>query len=338
MSVEVAGQTSLRAAVVEAGRQWAAGHYELVRLTVALDESQEWAYDGAPSCAHWVAEALDIEVCTAREWLRIGRALAQLPEIDRAFEQGRLSYTKVRALTRVAKSETEAELCVLAERVPAGRLGCALAAWQTRRETPAQTEARQWAARRFGWRVDVDGMVAGFFRLPPLDAVALTGGVDARVRRRQVDASADASTGTPRWPSLAQQRADALVELVREGGTTVATEIVVHVRGDGCTFDDGTPVADTVVERIAPTAFLRALVHDAEGRPINASGRRRHPSLRQRRVVDERDRVCVDCGSTDLLEYDHDPPYEHSRQTVVDELRRRCSHCHHQRHGDREGP
>src|SRR5690349_13382955 len=90
-----------RAAVVEAGRRWAAGQYDLVRLVGALDESLEWAADGAVSCAHWVADALDVEVCTAREWVRIGRALRELPAIASAFESRRLSYSKVRALSRV---------------------------------------------------------------------------------------------------------------------------------------------------------------------------------------------------------------------------------------------
>ncbi len=44
------------------------------------------------------------------------------------------------------------------------------------------------------------------------------------------------------------------------------------------------------VERMAPEAFLRVLIHDAEGRPINASSRRRHPSVRQKRVIEERGR------------------------------------------------
>jgi hypothetical protein len=106
----------------------------------------------------------------------------------------------------------------------------------------------------------------------------------------------------------------------------------MHVRGDGCTLDDGTPIAESVVERIAPDAFLRVMIHDAERRPINASGRHRHPNARQRRVVTERDRVCVDCGTSDFLEYDHTPPYEHSRHTIVDELETRCWNCHHARH------
>lgn len=77
-------------------------------------------------------------------------------------------------------------------------------------------------------------------------------------------------------------------------------EVVLHVRGDGCTLDDGSPIPGSVVERVAPPAFLRALIHNAEGHPINASSRRRHPTARQKRVVKERDRHCVDCGAAAL--------------------------------------
>jgi hypothetical protein len=323
---------SLRAEIVAVGANWSAAQRRLVRLVVELDESGEWALDGAPTCAHWVAAALGLEVCTAREWLRIGRVLAKLPEIDGAFDAGDLSYSKVRTLTRVATPENEAELLRIALRTPAGRLGHALASWLTRHETPEETEARQHAARSFSTRIDPDGMVAGFFRLAPLEAGRLVAAIDALVRRRAADASADASANGGVWPSIAQQRADALVELATCGGAAVETEVVVHVRGDGCALDDGTPVADSVVERIAPASFLRALIHDAERRPINASGRHRHPTDRQKRVVKERDRVCVDCGGGELFEYDHEPDFEISQHTLVEELRLRCCTCHHDRH------
>jgi len=38
----------------------------------------------------------------AREKVRTARALADLPRVDEAFSKGEISYTKVRALTRVA--------------------------------------------------------------------------------------------------------------------------------------------------------------------------------------------------------------------------------------------
>src|SRR4051794_1597089 len=158
---------SLRERVVTAGTRWSAGQRELVRSIAALDASGEWAVDGAATCAHWVANALDVEVCTARDWVRVGRCLAVLPSIDAAFEQGRLSYSKVRALICVATPENEGELWELAKEVAAGRLARALAAWLARHETPAETEQRQRDARCLSWRVRPDGVIAGWFRFAP---------------------------------------------------------------------------------------------------------------------------------------------------------------------------
>ncbi len=340
-----ANGASLRDAVIAAGARWASGQRRLVRLVAELDASNEWALDTSPTCAHWVAAAVDVEVCTAREWVRIGRALARLELIDEAFERGALSYSKVRVLTRIATPENQAELCALAERVPAGRLTHALATWLARHETPIETEARQHRNRYVGWRRDVDGMLVGSFRLVPAIGAKVTAAIDAlvvqaRPEGRRLDASADASErgGTGQWPTVAQQRADALDQLISGGGAEVATEIVMHVRGDGCTLDDGSPIAGSYVERLLPRAFLRALIHDAATKPINASGRQRHPTTRQRRVVKERDRACVDCGTTEFLQFDHEPDYEVSRRTLVDEIRLRCWTCHRARHRREQRP
>lgn len=59
------------------------------------------------------------------------------------------------------------------------------------------------------------------------------------------------------------------------------------------------------------------------------------PTTRQKLVVKERDRTCVDCGRTTLLEYDHVPAYETTGRTLVDELQLRCAPCHHRRHAVR---
>jgi hypothetical protein len=328
----------LRAAVVTVGARWSSGQRELVRAVAALDASNEWVLDGAVTCAHWVAEALDVEVSTARDWLRVGRRLQVLAKIDARFAAGELSYSKVRALTRLGTPDNEDELCAIARDVPAGRLAHALAQWQMRHETPQQTEERQDAKRHVTFRDDPDGMVAGWFRLPPGDGAVLKSAIESVLTvRAQAGASADASeSGAARWPSFAQQRADALVELVTAGGMHASTEIVLHVRGDGCSLDDGTPIAESLVERLAPQSFLRVLIHDAERRPINASGRHRHPTDRQRRVVHERDRRCA-CGSHECLQYHHDPPFDESKRTLVEELWLRCTPCHHDEHAQPNG-
>ena len=179
------------------------------------------------------------------------------------------------------------------------------------------------------WRTDPDGMVTFTLRLPPLLAGTLIAMLTTLVMgstRRPSDASADV------YPTLAQQHVDAFEQILTNGAGTINTEIIIHIRGDGTTLDDGTPIPDSIVEHVAPDAFLRALIHDADNNPINASHRRRHPTTRQKRVVKERDRVCVDCRRTELLEYDHNPTYDQTRHTITEELQLRCAPCHHNRH------
>ncbi|MGZ4765638.1 MAG: hypothetical protein ACXV6M_08255 [Ilumatobacteraceae bacterium] len=330
-----AGSSSLRSAVVDALRRLSLDMSSVLSLLVDFDLCGEWAFDNAPSCAHWVADRADIELATMREWLRVGHALSVVDEVARRFADGRLSYSKVRILTRVANADNQHELCAIAARFPAAQLRVELARWRNERESDDAREKRHRASTTLTWGLDVDGMIAGWFRFPPETAAVLTGAVDAVVNARRgkhAPAGQQNSPSVTRWPALGQQRADALLALIAGGGARIVTEIVLHVRGDGCTLDDGTPIADSVVERLASGAFLRVLIHDAERRPINASSRRRHPTPRQKRVIHERDRACVDCGSTDLLRYDHEPDYEHTHHTIVEEVRLRCAPCHHKRH------
>lgn len=338
--------------LVEIGRRWRVSQLRLVRLATELDDSGEWALDGSPTCAHWIASALDVEVCTARGWLRVGRALRGLPLTSTAVDEGRLSFTKVRSLTRLATPDNEAELVELAEQTAAGRLGMALAAWSAQFDDPHERNRRQHRERSLSWRTEPDGMVSVTGRLTPLQAGVFTSVVDATVMRRDGrdgtgwnttvgENDATGSRGShgarsaPRswaWSSLAQQRADALIDVLDSGGVSVDAEVILHVRGDGCTLDDGTPIEGSIVERIAGGAFLRVLIHEADRMPINASGRHRHPTQRQRRVVKERDGCCVDCGGTDFLECDHQPDFDITERTLIDELRLRCARCHRLRH------
>ncbi len=76
-----------------------------------------------------------IERSTAREQLRVARALVALPALDHAVETGRLSYTKAKVVSRLAQPDTIAELIELSEPCSAGRLGILLAAWQQRHES-----------------------------------------------------------------------------------------------------------------------------------------------------------------------------------------------------------
>ncbi len=164
----------------------------------------------------------------------------------------------------------------------------------------------------------------------PADGSPLTRSLRELQQRWQPNA-----TETPAFPSLAQQRADAFGVLFLDLNIKLTTEVVLHVRGDGNTLDDGTPLTNNAITRRLDGAFIRLLIHDAERHPVNVSSRRRHPSTKQKRfVMETHDHECVDCESTDLLELDHNPPYHQTKHTITDELEPRCAPCHraHHRH------
>ena len=167
-------EESVRERILSVGAGWMTAQYALVQLVAELDATEGWRGHGAPTCAHWVADALDLELCTAREWLRVGKALRELPHIDAAFDSG-LSYSKVRTLTRVATLENERDLLDIATATPAGKLGVVLAKWLMDREDPDETVRRQRAARSVSWWVEPDGVITGSFRLPAAVGKLLTG-------------------------------------------------------------------------------------------------------------------------------------------------------------------
>ncbi|MEZ5226845.1 MAG: HNH endonuclease signature motif containing protein [Acidimicrobiales bacterium] len=384
--------------IISLGRELNAHHHRIVCLAAAYDTGLEWFHRGFPSPAAAIARALDIHTATAREWIRVGHALDDLP----AIADNELSYAKVRILTRWATPDNEHELLMLAHDRTAGRLTTAIANHLAGEETPDERDRRHHDGRSVTVHTDGDGMIVIRAVLPPnigkavaetlntiiqqvaatpMDAsaealpsppvsVATSGGQDASADASPLlpvsvatsggqDASEDVS-GTvavadgrsmveqlralkAQWqpadaddffvPTLAQQRADAFVLLFLGRDVRLVTEVIIHVRGDGTTFDDGTPITDNAVCQRLDQSFIRVMVHDSQRRPINASNRRRHPTIRQRRVVLEAHRhECVDCQSTELLELDHQPPYQQTGRTVTTELEPRCAPCHRARH------
>ncbi len=126
--------------------------------------------------------------------------------------------------------------------------------------------------------------------------------------------------------SLTQQRADAFVAAVTQGGGKVDAEVVIHVDETGNTLTDGTPLTDHAVTRLLPDAFVSLLLHDTQRQPIDASPRRRTPTRRQRRVLDARASECQHpgCHARTFLQYDHIQPYTNAGPTTIDNLQRFC--------------
>src|SRR5690606_20050693 len=99
-----------------------AATYRFLTLIGRFDESGAWADQGALTCAHWLSWRVGLELGAAREHVRVARALSSLPLISDALRLGQLSYSKARALTRVATPETEALLLGMARDATASQL------------------------------------------------------------------------------------------------------------------------------------------------------------------------------------------------------------------------
>ncbi len=70
-----------------------------------FDHREAWGHEGVKSCAHWLNWKCGISLGAAREKLRVARALPSLPKVSACFARGELSFSKVRAITRVATLE-----------------------------------------------------------------------------------------------------------------------------------------------------------------------------------------------------------------------------------------
>jgi hypothetical protein len=96
--------------------------YRMLMLVREFDERFGWQKWGLRNCAEWLAWRCDLSMSAAHEKVRVAHALREMPAISAAFEQGRLSYSKVRALTRVVEYHDEVALLEYALRVTAAQV------------------------------------------------------------------------------------------------------------------------------------------------------------------------------------------------------------------------
>lgn len=318
----------LESRIVDLVNHMSSATYDLLVLIGEFDDRGGYVLTGALSCAAWLADRCDIEMVTAHNQVRVARAMRAFPLLDVAMAAGDVSYAKARMLAPHLTGEHAPELVHLASITPASKLSTAIARWSHRHESHDDIDARHHDERSVSWRTDPDGMVRITARLAPADAAGVCAMIDKVVTVTPTGAGdgSDASC-----PNLAQQRADALVDLAtRAGGVTdsrgVDTEVVIHVTDEGNTLADGTPLTDNAVTGLLPGAFVSLLLLDRQRHPIDASPRRRFPTRRQRRVIDARQDECQHpgCHARVLLQYDHKQPYPLGGPTTIDNLQRLC--------------
>ena len=226
--------------IAELSARIQAATYELLVMIRAFDEREGWS--GFKSCAHWLNWRTGLALGAAREKVRVARALGDLPLLSDAMRRGQLSYSKVRALTRVATPENERRLLDFAECAPASYVERLARAW---RRVDLKAEAadgqQRHERRRLTTWVDDDGMVVVRGRLAPEVGAVVRRALEAAGDRLHKDVSPEAAAET----SFGQRQADAL-GLVAESALAADLDrgtagdryqVVLHVEADALRID-----------------------------------------------------------------------------------------------------
>jgi hypothetical protein len=193
--------TVLAQEITSAAVRMAAATAAWLRLIAEFDEREGWAGYGVRSCAHWLAWQCGMSPGTAREHVRVARALPVLPLISAAFEAGRLSFSKVRALTRIADPHTEADLLEFALEATASQTERTVRQW--RRADSVDDESV--AARQLCDWWDDDGMLVLTVRMNPDEGAPLVAAIESlaeRAARRERAEATRRAAATTRMGSL----------------------------------------------------------------------------------------------------------------------------------------
>lgn len=288
--------------------------YRMLVVVREFDQRCGWEKWSFSSCAEWLHWRIGIGLSAAREKVRVAHALVGLPAIAEAFEQGRLSYSKVRALTRAADATNEQMLLEFALRATAPQVEerCR----QIRNVHPDSTGEAHCAWERRLLSVHRDparNTIKIHVELPRETGELVAIALDKAAR--SVQAEPRPELGGEGWHA---QQADALVAMAEAylGGTDEDAaharadnyQVVVHV--DEAALHGGAGRSDMPIEtvkRVACDSTMSVVTEDSHGDPLDVGRRQRIVPLALRRALWARDRGCTfpGCGNTRFVDAHH---------------------------------
>ena len=324
-----------------------AAQYRLLTLLRRYDEEELWS--GWRSCAHWLNWRAGISLGAARERLRAARCLADLPLTSAEMEKGRLSWSKVRALTRMATPENEARLVEFALHHTASQVERLVRAWKSAEAAVAELaggppEMAEMAARRhLTVRLTADGMyeVRGLL-MPEVGALLVetldAAGDELYRQERATEREADAATGEPTpptppglRPTPSERRHDALGAWL-EDRAEAKVQLVVHTVTGGpeiLATEEGSHVPAGTSRRLACDAEAVEVKRGPDGSVLDVGRRQRTVGWRLRKALDVRDGGCrfPGCGSR-YTQAHHAIPWSEGGETKLDNLILLCRFHH----------
>ncbi len=355
----------LEAEITGLAGQLNAANYRWLILIAEFDRRNGWSDAVTRSCAHWLNWKCGIDLGAAREKLRVGHALEGLPRIAAAMARGELSYSKVRALTRIATAATEETLLMIALHGTAEHVEKVVRSFRRAQEAAELArEARQQAHRTVQWRYDQDGSLEIRARLPAETGALFIQAVEAALRHddgtraggtnendsRNVSAETFCPDPDEPRPRLGMRRADAVAVLAESflahgpaalsGGER--QQIVVHVdaatlarREPGqCEIEAGPSIAAETARRLGCDASVVTIIEDSDGTPLDVGRKTRSVPPALKRALRSRDRGCrfPGCGHTHYVDAHHIEHWADGGATRLANLVTLCRFHHRKLH------
>ena len=332
-----------------------AATYRLLTLLRVYDEEGHW--EGCRSCAHWLSWRTGISLGPAREKVRVARCLPSLPLISAALEKGEISYSKVRALTRIATADNEAELLAFADHGTTAHVERMVREWR-RLDRSDDCQAARAERRGLSLHLADDGSYDIRGRLSPEVGALLLKALEEtedKLYREQRAAGTDHET------TAAQRRADALglwleerlqprVQLVLhsfEGAASPADAAESPAEAAECArvsaetsrtameapplvTEEGSRVSAETSSRLCCDAEVVPVARDADGSVLDVGRRQRTVGWRLRKALDARDGGCrfPGCGSRVRTHAHHITHWAHGGETAMDNLVLLCPFHH----------
>ena len=330
-----------------------AATYRLLTLIGEFDERGGWHGAGLKSCAHWLNWKCGIDLGAAREKVRVAHALKELPQISAALRNGQISYSKVRAMTRVATEKNEDYLLMIAAHGTASHVERLVRNYRRVKRTEAlERDKQHHALRELSWYTNDDGSYVIKARLSPEQGARIVQALQetsAAIREEQRNAAEDVSAETP----IAALRADALQRIAESylagenvrisGGDTCTLHVhtnmdTLQADGDGAESElaAGGNVSAETSRRLACDCGVVHWLEDSDGTTLNVGRRTRSIPPSIRRALNRRDGGCrfPGCTAQHYVDAHHIHHWADGGETRLDNLLLLCRHHHRLVHED----
>ena len=338
-----------------------AATHRLLEMIRVFDQEKLWELDGICSCAHWLNWKCGIGMNAAREKVRVANALGELPKISASYARGELSYSKVRAMTRVATADNEDYLLMIAHHGTAYHMETLVRKYRRAKRLQELEEAnKQHDERSLQVFYEDDGSIMLQVRLPAekgalvLKAIELAveeeKALEARLSERTVEEDGidpdESGEKEDEHVPFNRREADALAEIAENylaNGPTASSsadryQVILHVSAETLTNDegdishiqDGQRVSAETSRRICCDAGISVLSEDEDGTPLNIGRKSRIIPPAMRRALKARDENCRFPGCTHKYYIDghHIKHWCDGGETSLDNLVQLCRHHH----------